>query len=259
MSTLPFIIIKLGGSSQCKEGYNALINYINDEYITNIHKSNIVLVLSAPSKVTNLLDSYTKTKDILYIHNIDDICTELIDTLYDELTDIDGIKKEKILSKYKFEMEKLDKLISEYSNLDDIRKRAEIIGFGEKLSTTIFTNYLSEFPGALEKLNIQELNSYDFIKSNKETYKLYPTVEFCGDKYCEVKSLVARFHILLKEIAMPVREKMFLLFSYEGKILISEELIRTILSYGGEIEVLAPDSLRQTIRQRAKQLASLYK
>jgi len=43
------------------------------------------------------------------------------------------------------------------------------------------------------------------------------------------------------------------------KILISEELIRTILSYGGEIEVLAPDSLRQTIRQRAKQLASLYK
>ena len=43
------------------------------------------------------------------------------------------------------------------------------------------------------------------------------------------------------------------------KILISEELIRAILSYGGEIEVLAPESLRQTIRQRAKQLASLYK
>jgi hypothetical protein len=49
------------------------------------------------------------------------------------------------------------------------------------------------------------------------------SVEFCGDKYCEVKSLVARFHILMKEIAMPVREKMFLLFSYEGNILISEE------------------------------------
>ena len=49
------------------------------------------------------------------------------------------------------------------------------------------------------------------------------SVEFCGDKYCEVKSLVARFHILLKEIAISVREKMFLLFSYEGNILISEE------------------------------------
>ena len=43
------------------------------------------------------------------------------------------------------------------------------------------------------------------------------------------------------------------------KILITEELIRAILSYGGEIEVLAPESLRQTIRQRAKLVASLYK
>ena len=220
MSTLPFIIIKLGGSSQCKEGYNALINYINDEYITNIHKSNIVLVLSAPSKVTNLLDLYTKTKDVIYIHNVDDICTDLLDSLYTELNDINGIKKQNILSKYKIEMDKLDKLISEYTNLDDIRKRAEIIGFGEKLSTTIFTNYLSEFPGALEKLNIQELNSYDFIKSNKETYKLYPTVEFCGDNNIFLKKCFEKIDTLDKD-----KDNIFITQGFIGSSPLGEPLL----------------------------------
>ena len=54
------------------------------------------------------------------------------------------------------------------------------------------------------------------------------SVEFCGDKYCEVKSLVARLHIVMKEIPVAAREKMFLLFSYEGNILISEDDFKII-------------------------------
>ena len=54
------------------------------------------------------------------------------------------------------------------------------------------------------------------------------SVEFCGDKYCEVKSLIARLHLVMNQIPLVAREKMFLLFSYEGNILISEDDFRIV-------------------------------
>lgn len=53
------------------------------------------------------------------------------------------------------------------------------------------------------------------------------------------------------------REEKFTLFEYD--VLVTEELIRAILSYGGEMEVIAPTSLRKTIENRAKSLVALYK
>lgn len=47
--------------------------------------------------------------------------------------------------------------------------------------------------------------------------------------------------------------------TFELKVLISEELIRTILSYGGEIEVLEPKSLRENIGQRVEMMVEHYK
>lgn len=46
--------------------------------------------------------------------------------------------------------------------------------------------------------------------------------------------------------------------TFSMEVLISEELIRSLLSYGGEVEVMAPQSLRQTIRERVLKLASRY-
>ena len=42
-------------------------------------------------------------------------------------------------------------------------------------------------------------------------------------------------------------------------LLISEELIRTILSYGGEIEIVEPAELRNVIQERISGMNKLYK
>lgn len=46
--------------------------------------------------------------------------------------------------------------------------------------------------------------------------------------------------------------------TFELKVLVSEEFIRNLLGYAGEIEVLEPKSLRDVIRERANQLSQLY-
>ena len=45
---------------------------------------------------------------------------------------------------------------------------------------------------------------------------------------------------------------------FQLHILIAEEFIRDLLSYGPEIQVLAPDSLRETIKSRVEQMKKLY-
>jgi len=47
--------------------------------------------------------------------------------------------------------------------------------------------------------------------------------------------------------------------TFELEVLVSEELIRTLLSYGGEIEVVEPESLRSTMVKRVFDLAEVYK
>jgi predicted DNA-binding transcriptional regulator YafY len=46
--------------------------------------------------------------------------------------------------------------------------------------------------------------------------------------------------------------------TFQMTVLISEELIRSLLSYGGEIEVLEPEILRSTITDRVKKMAENY-
>ena len=49
------------------------------------------------------------------------------------------------------------------------------------------------------------------------------------------------------------------IFIFELKILISEEFIRALLGFAGEVEVLAPESLRNEIRQRAQVMFANYR
>ena len=46
--------------------------------------------------------------------------------------------------------------------------------------------------------------------------------------------------------------------TFELNILISEEFIRTILSYGSEIEIIAPLTLREDIIKRVQNVKDLY-
>lgn len=56
------------------------------------------------------------------------------------------------------------------------------------------------------------------------------SVEFCGTRYVEINILTKRFHVVMKEISPDIREKMFLLFSYEGNSLLSEEDFQSIVA-----------------------------
>ncbi len=46
--------------------------------------------------------------------------------------------------------------------------------------------------------------------------------------------------------------------TFELTILVSEEFIRTLLSYGGEIEIVSPASLRKTIFERVRKMNDIY-
>jgi predicted DNA-binding transcriptional regulator YafY len=46
---------------------------------------------------------------------------------------------------------------------------------------------------------------------------------------------------------------------FEWNILISEEFIRNLLGFAGEINVLAPDSLRKEMRERAEAMFMNYR
>ena len=46
--------------------------------------------------------------------------------------------------------------------------------------------------------------------------------------------------------------------TFSLQVIISEELIRTFMSYGGELEILEPDSLRNTIKKRIVDMSERY-
>ena len=161
------IVIKLGGTSQCKTAYDKLINYLAELIPTH----NIYVVLSAVSGVTNLLEKYTKTKDYTYIIDVLELNEKLIDELFPSDEYSSNSDKPQYLIQYL--EDKLKLIIESYTDLDDVYTKAKIIGFGEIMSTRIFNHYYDR---------CKLFNSYDYIKTSKKVFDLYPTVEFyCSD------------------------------------------------------------------------------
>ncbi len=152
------VVYKLGGTSQCKKGYDKLIKIIKENNNINF------IVLSAVSGVTNNLVKFTETKDISYIEKVIELNNKLIAEL-----EIDPV-----FSHYLYE--ELKNLSKEYiSSFDmtDIYKKSELIGYGEVLSTTIFEMY-----SVINDLEPKLLNSYEYIFSKKEIYQCNSNVEF---------------------------------------------------------------------------------
>jgi aspartate kinase len=162
MNTL-WKVIKLGGTSQCIQGYRNIIKIIENRN----ENEKYIFVLSAVSGVTNLLEKFTNTKDETYIDEVikknDKLATDL------------SLIKTPNYSKIKLQFMRDCKNYK--STHDDIYFQSKIIGYGEVISTHILSDWLehSEFN------DIQLLNSYEFIFSKKETFKLYPLGEFYGD------------------------------------------------------------------------------
>lgn len=165
--TQSYKVIKLGGTSQCKIGYDNLIKIFNS---CKENKSDInhIIILSALSGTTNLLCKFVESKDKKFITRILDNHYKLLIELKIEL---DMIKD--IIGYFNIIIEKY---ISE-SEYNDIYLKSEIIGFGEKLSTYIFSLYLN-----INNIDAKLLNSYEYVKSKKEIYQCNEPTEFYINK-----------------------------------------------------------------------------
>ena len=158
-------VLKFGGTSQSIQGYKIIQNIIRETLQT---KDKIIIVLSALSGTTNLLEKYVQTKEYKYINDVIIKHNEFVLSLNESFNTHIDIKSV---------LNRLYKLCDEY-NLDEdhtVHLKARIIGFGEVLSTNILYELVHKIS---EEIDI--LNSYMFIHSKKETSKLYPSVEF----YC---------------------------------------------------------------------------
>jgi aspartate kinase len=192
-----FIVYKLGGTSQCKIGYDRLINQLKDNVKNNVKnnvkdnvknnvkdnvknnvkdnvKNNVkdnvksFIVLSAVSGVTNNLVKFTETKDIKYIDKVLELNYDLIKDLELEKELFEDVKN-KLL-------DLCQNYIKSY-DMTDIYEKSEIIGYGEVFSTNIFYRYIDSY----YDFKFNELilyDSYKHIKSKKEIYQCNSTAEF---------------------------------------------------------------------------------
>jgi aspartate kinase len=161
-------VIKFGGTSQSVIGYKKLVEIINQTILTD---EKLVIVLSAVSGVTNLLEKFLETKEKKYIDEV----------ILKNIKFVDELNKEfpsnKIFIDYIFKL--LFTFVSDYETNNNVYLKAKIIGYGEIISTHILYQLVQNLS---DKKKIILGNSYDYIKSSKETSKLYPCVEFyCSD------------------------------------------------------------------------------
>lgn len=172
------IVYKLGGTSQCIEGYTNLLKIIKEQNTD----TKIIIVLSAISGVTNLLIKFTETKDI---ENVDEVISnsiEFFDKIFDDyLGEGEGEGELKdffqntlgqlwnIFNKLELEA----KTYIKTSDIIDIYSKSKIIGYGEIISTNLLSIFLKKY-GITNNL----LNSYEYIKSKKEIYQCSTQTEF---------------------------------------------------------------------------------
>ena len=163
------IVIKLGGTSQSVHGYKKLIESI--KHIKGVcHDTRIVVVLSAVSDVTNNLVCFTKTKNLKYIDEAvyknrllqENLCLgdDCMESVYEDL-------------------HVLSLNYMSYTKEDITYRQAEIIGFGENMSTHLLCHFFKN-----HNVSSVLINARSFIKAKKNTFKLYPLCDFYG---CEKK------------------------------------------------------------------------
>lgn len=171
-------VYKLGGTSQCKTGYDKLINIIKNNSLNKFY-----IVLSAVSGVTNNLVKFTETKDHTYI----DAAIKLNKKLIAEL-DIDPLFFDYISS----DLIDLCKKYTESFDMSDIYAKSEIIGYGEIMSTNILHMYLES-----NQIKNRLLSSYDYIFSKKEIYQCNTQTEFyCKDDILPINTTEKTVFIL---------------------------------------------------------------
>lgn len=132
-----YIVIKLGGTSQTKEGYDNLINELS-----NYNKSKIIIVVSAIKGVTNSLIDLFDNKNQLKLEEI-------------------IIKNYNLCDNLNIDRSIVDECMNIYTIGTSIQDKINLISLGETLTATILTYYLK-----INSYKTEYVNSYDFIYSN---------------------------------------------------------------------------------------------
>ena len=143
-----WIVLKFGGSSITKLGFDSIVKIIN-EILADNSDTKIIVVLSAIKNVTNLL----------------------LNKKFEEVKNISN----KLMIELNFNNDLIKKINNIYNfQQDDIN----IIALGEIISTNIFYNYYYNL-----NQNVKLLNSKDFIFSKNEyaNNELYLSSEYFGD------------------------------------------------------------------------------
>jgi predicted DNA-binding transcriptional regulator YafY len=180
---------------------------------------------------------------------------EFLPPLYEAI-----ISKNKVIFNYKsFKSTDFKERIVSPLLLKEYRNRWYLISFDESKNDIITF--------ALERmLNLESIKENSIIPSsfNPKEYFEYSTgitaykgepelIEIKADSISAKYILSQPFHHSQKLISEYNEYSIFQL-----KVFISEELIRSFLSFGGEIEVLTPANLRSIIKQRSSELFQKY-
>ena len=180
---------------------------------------------------------------------------EFLPPLYEAI-----ISKNKVIFNYKsFKSTDFKERIVSPLLLKEYRNRWYLISFDESKNDIITF--------ALERmLNLESIKENSTIPSsfNPKEYFEYSTgitaykgepelIEIKADSISAKYILSQPFHHSQKLISENNEYSIFQL-----KVFISEELIRSFLSFGGEIEVLSPVNLRSVIKQRSSELFQKY-
>jgi predicted DNA-binding transcriptional regulator YafY len=144
--------------------------------------------------------------------------------------------------------------------LKEYRNRWYLVSY-DKSKNDIITYGLDR----LSNLQITEENAQKPIDFNSENYFKYAVGITANNKSLPETVLFKADNVAAKYIdSQPFHFSQKLVkegknrTSFELKVMISEELIRSILSYGGEIEVLSPHSLREILKNRLKSMIENY-
>ena len=163
-----YIVLKFGGSSQCKEGLNVILNKIK-EYREQSYK--IILVVSAVGKTTNNL------------YGIADFELDKYDTIYNSHRDL----CRNVNVRFECIHELLSNLCTDmrkYNNepfCDQTQQKLKMISYGEFLSSTIVHNFLC-MNGIQNKL----INAHHFIKNKSSSVCIdHDTLNTKGTFYCD--------------------------------------------------------------------------
>jgi predicted DNA-binding transcriptional regulator YafY len=180
-----------------------------------------------------------------YLPNLLDAIRNNLKVSFDYGSFISGATKNRIVSPL---------LLKEYRNrwylisFDETKK--DIITFGlDRMQNLVITNQSFSKPTAFKAEDYFLYSVGITAKSKSKPEKVVLEAENIAAKYIETQP----FHASQKVIKKGTKTTQF-----ELKVLISEELIRGILSFAGEITVLKPEILRKNVVDRLKIMNANY-